>query len=1052
MWHTGNTSSNRILGNQSSNLMFKKNAQVNNTSKEKKLAIGQDTDPLENEADKMAEKIVFGKNRIGELHSDSRGKTLRRKCDSCEEEDEKKLLRKKLSQNDDVNTQSSHALPSLSKSGHVIPRKERKFFESRFGSDFNAVRIHTDSEAALDARNVNAKAFTLGNHIVFGKDQYQLTTTAGRFLLAHELTHVLQQRYAAGGPKVLRRTPLDDLGGEAAEDVFFNEPDTAPTLSVPVRVANLGTNVETLISSINDEISSLRRHQIDSNALFFVQGWLGRTRRTAAEITENGLQESARSLSVYLEEITEVLNYLEPLITSMEGDTGTDIAFWQTERESFALEAEALTSTPFIQAGIAEENAANEETRENAIIEGKVARIREYVARQHSSRNAVGIHGTLIANILVNDQPALNADQIRRVFNRLFDIDPELLDEALYEGRTVQSLLERGLGGFQAYMTDEEGFLSGVIRGERESLIANPASEREFNVGEQAIAGAAGVAGFLQGIGDSLISNVKAIIDLFTPSFWRDLYTFITEFLPDFVMENGFRYLMGQLMGQTSADEVRRLGTASPFEYGRTIGHAMGFALTEVVLSFVGLGWILKAFRGTRLLAKVSETFMPIIRRLARSAIVAKGFNVAQAIGESLNALRQRLRSIRNRFPAITAEGRMRRAIDQMEESERAIATALERALELEQSAQRALSTGDHATAQGHLDDLSRTLDELEGMDGGTSSRATRTSERVRNASTTERVAAETAEETVGGVNAETRELLIDSPRLREAVERYPNAARAFKFCNSPCLPPIPPATLEDYARFDAMLERADEVGLNLDFDRIGEFFHQHQNELPAALDVFEDGLMRRVADRRAIFDDQRALGSTARSGSQASVADSTRATRTPEVNDPTDAISTGAMGELARHAEVGRSPRSHSEIVSSALERRRALDRLYDPNDSFSLTDFAARFGSDGATQVYLRPRNGGGRFIDHMFLDGNHVVLRESKTVSEFSDSIKILRQMRKDIETLDAFSEARVRWRVTINSNDVPAEFMAQIRQLISNQQGRFIFEFDDISLIR
>ena len=1053
----------RTMGNQRTYLSTKRSSRHSGGNLEQLIQVGDKNDPLEKEADNVADAVVFGKGLSVRQYRDSPKhemsgniKTkIHRKCASCEQEedDELKLHRKESSSEVSMKSVSTKSLPVLSQSGSVLPAPQKDFFESRLNTDFAAVRIHTGASAARDAKSLNARAFTFGNNIVFGENQYRVNSRDGMHLLAHELTHVLQQKRRGRAANLLRRSPLDTLEGESPEEAFFGEISTLSLLTVPERVDILGSTVNSLVNRLGEELSTLRRSQVDSEALFFVESWLRRTRRTAADITENGLQESARSLSIYLEEVTEVLRYLEPLISSMEGDVDSDISFWQEERVALAEQAEELLQTPFIQAGIAEENAANEVARQDAIIAGKVARIRDYLRRQHSTRSAVGIHGSMIANILVNDEPRLNAEQVRNVFNSLFEIDPELLDEALYEGRTVQELLGRGLSGFQAYMTDEEGFLSGVIRGERESLLANPAAEREFNVAEQAIAGAAGVAGFLQGVGDSLISNIKAIIDLFTPSFWSDLYTFLSEFLPNFVMENGFRFLMGQMMGQTSADEVRRLGTASPFEYGRTIGHAMGFALTEVVLSFVGLGWILKAFRGTRLLAKVSEAFMPIIRRLGRSAIVAKGFNVAQSIGASLNALRQRLQSIRNRLPAITAEGRMTRAIGELEASERAAAAAVRRAEALEQAAQRALSSGDNAAAQTHLDDLSKVLDELDDLNSGGSARVARESSDVaQDASRAERIAARNAEETVGGVNPETRDLLLDSPRLREAVERYPNAARAFKFCNSPCLPPIPPATLDDYARFDAMLERAEEVGLNLDLDRIGEFFHQHQDDLPAALDVFEDGLMRRVADRRTIFEMQSAPGSSARLGSNSSVADSTRTTRHPEVRDPTDSLSTGAMGEVARHAEVGRAPTAHSDIVTSALERRRALDRLYDTSDTFSLTDFATRFGNDGATQVYLRSPNGGGRFIDHMFIDGNSVVLRESKTVAEFSDSTKILAQMRKDIETLNAFSEARVRWRVTVNSNDVSAEFMTQIRQLVANQQGRFVFEFNDISMIR
>lgn len=76
-------------------------------------------------------------------------------------------------------------------------------------ADFGSVRVHTDSRAAESARAVGARAYTVGNHVVFGADRYAPQTKEGRTLLAHELTHVQQQ--TAGGSDVLRRQPK---GGE----------------------------------------------------------------------------------------------------------------------------------------------------------------------------------------------------------------------------------------------------------------------------------------------------------------------------------------------------------------------------------------------------------------------------------------------------------------------------------------------------------------------------------------------------------------------------------------------------------------------------------------------------------------------------------------------------------------------------------------------------------------------------------------------------------------------------------------------------------------------
>lgn len=77
--------------------------------------------------------------------------------------------------------------------GIPLPSSARVFFESRFGADFGDVRLHTDSRAADTAKSINARAFTVGSDIAFGSGQYSPDSSSGRSLLAHELTHVVQQ-------------------------------------------------------------------------------------------------------------------------------------------------------------------------------------------------------------------------------------------------------------------------------------------------------------------------------------------------------------------------------------------------------------------------------------------------------------------------------------------------------------------------------------------------------------------------------------------------------------------------------------------------------------------------------------------------------------------------------------------------------------------------------------------------------------------------------------------------------------------------------------------
>jgi hypothetical protein len=106
----------------------------------------------------------------------------------------------------------------LSEHGQSLDSSTRGFMESRFNHDFSAVRIHTDARAAESAGAVGALAYTLGERVVFGDGRYAPATESGRRLLAHELSHVLQQR-AAGAASAA----IGGLGIEPPESAAERE-------------------------------------------------------------------------------------------------------------------------------------------------------------------------------------------------------------------------------------------------------------------------------------------------------------------------------------------------------------------------------------------------------------------------------------------------------------------------------------------------------------------------------------------------------------------------------------------------------------------------------------------------------------------------------------------------------------------------------------------------------------------------------------------------------------------------------------------------------------
>jgi outer membrane protein OmpA-like peptidoglycan-associated protein len=101
--------------------------------------------------------------------------------------------------------------------GHTLDASARAFMEPRFGHDFSRVRVHTDARADASAREVSARAYTVGQHIVFRRGEYDLRSDTGRRLLAHELAHTLQQRGGVESTETLRIGHPDSADERSAD-------------------------------------------------------------------------------------------------------------------------------------------------------------------------------------------------------------------------------------------------------------------------------------------------------------------------------------------------------------------------------------------------------------------------------------------------------------------------------------------------------------------------------------------------------------------------------------------------------------------------------------------------------------------------------------------------------------------------------------------------------------------------------------------------------------------------------------------------------------------
>ena len=181
--------------------------------------IQRQTEPTEEEKKKKEDEALQTKSLAETITP-----LIQRQTEPTEEEkkEEEETLQTKPASGEasTVSPALQNQITALQGGGQPLPESERHFFEPRFGADFSQVRVHADGQAAEAARAVNARAFTLGRDVVFGGGEYQPRSSEGSRLLAHELTHVVQQN---GG--VVQRAPANPIPSASTPSVPTVTPD-----------------------------------------------------------------------------------------------------------------------------------------------------------------------------------------------------------------------------------------------------------------------------------------------------------------------------------------------------------------------------------------------------------------------------------------------------------------------------------------------------------------------------------------------------------------------------------------------------------------------------------------------------------------------------------------------------------------------------------------------------------------------------------------------------------------------------------------------------------
>ncbi len=226
------------------------------------LRICSPDDPAEREAERVAAEVM----RMPEVGivlptTGIASATIHRKCASCKDEGEQKVQRS-------ATAESPGRAPSivnqvLSQPGRPLPKTTRSFFESSMGANFSDVRIHDDSHAAQSATAVQAKAYTVGNAITFAAGMYNPHSESGAHLLAHELTHVVQQNETTSMER--NSIQLQENGGGLQRDTDNSISSRSNAADVPI--AEGSATASPIKSPTDDAVRPISGWSIEEKAM-----------------------------------------------------------------------------------------------------------------------------------------------------------------------------------------------------------------------------------------------------------------------------------------------------------------------------------------------------------------------------------------------------------------------------------------------------------------------------------------------------------------------------------------------------------------------------------------------------------------------------------------------------------------------------------------------------------------------------------------------------------------------------------------------------------------
>ncbi|MGH6847722.1 MAG: DUF4157 domain-containing protein [Methylocella sp.] len=310
-----------------------------------KLKVGAVNDPLEQEADRVADQVM--RMPAPGVAPTSAPAQVSRKCAGCEEEE--KLQKKEAGPQSATSEAPGSVHEVLRSPGQPLDASSRAYFEQRFGQDIMKVRVHSGAAAEQSARDMDAHAYTVGHDIVFGAGQFAPGTIEGRRLIAHELAHVVQQSSAGhslaaqrqetftGGPgktALDKDRPLNVSQGPIAFDVHSGGTPIPKTAGTGQNCAGDSCSIKKWINwpFLGFEVPNLKLQGDWTQATNFVPAGCTRVNCSGVDVWRTRCKSGELELIVFL--------YKWPVTVTVNGTpmAGTQSDFHMIGREAGSLE------------------------------------------------------------------------------------------------------------------------------------------------------------------------------------------------------------------------------------------------------------------------------------------------------------------------------------------------------------------------------------------------------------------------------------------------------------------------------------------------------------------------------------------------------------------------------------------------------------------------------------------------------------------------------------------------------------------------------------------